>query len=140
MPRQTPRADDHKTNCSVEAALSLIGGRWKGVVLFWLLKGKKRFSELRKILSNCSQRMLTVQLRELEEDGLVTRTVYAEVPPRVEYELTEFGRTLEKVLWALKDWGDQYKLSGVGSQETAVREGAAQKKGQGQRRAQQLSQ
>jgi DNA-binding HxlR family transcriptional regulator len=109
MPRQTPRADDHKTKCSVETALSLIGGRWKGVVLFWLLKGKKRFGELRKILSNCSQRMLTVQLRELEEDGLVTRTVFPEVPPRVEYELTEFGRTLEPVLISLKEWGDQYK-------------------------------
>jgi DNA-binding HxlR family transcriptional regulator len=122
MPRQISRADDHKTNCSVEAALSLIGGRWKGVVLFWLLKGKKRFSELRRILSNCSQRMLTVQLRELEEDGLVKRTVYAEVPPKVEYELTEFGRTLEQVLWALKEWGDQYKLSVAGNQEAALKE------------------
>jgi DNA-binding HxlR family transcriptional regulator len=122
MPRQISRADDHKTNCSVEAALSLIGGRWKGVVLFWLLKGKKRFSELRRILSNCSQRMLTVQLRELEEDGLVKRTVYAEVPPKVEYELTEFGRTLEEVLLALKEWGDQYKLSVAGNQEPALKE------------------
>ena len=122
MPRQTPRADDQKTNCSVEAALSLIGGRWKGVVLFWLLKGKKRFSELRKILANCSQRMLTVQLRELEEDGLVTRTVYPEVPPRVEYELTAFGRTLEPVLVLLKEWGDQYKISVVSSQEPVLRD------------------
>ena len=122
MPRQTPRAEDRKTKCSVETALSLIGGRWKGVVLFWLLKGKKRFSELRRILSNCSQRMLTVLLRELEEDGLVTRTVFPEVPPRVEYELTTFGRTLEPVLVLLKEWGDQYKISVVSSQEPVLRD------------------
>ena len=103
------RADDSKTNCSVEIALAVIGGRWKGVVLYWLLFGTHRFGELRKRLPNCSQRMLTLQLRELEEDGLVKRTVFAEVPPRVEYELTTFGRSLEPFLLGLRDWGARYK-------------------------------
>jgi len=107
MPRK--RDDDSKTNCSVEASLGVIGGRWKGVVLYWLLHRRMRFGELRRQLPNCSQRMLTLQLRELEEDGLVKRTVYAEVPPRVDYELTSFGRTLEPVLLGLRDWGQKYK-------------------------------
>jgi DNA-binding HxlR family transcriptional regulator len=109
MARTKRRASDQKTGCAVEASLALIGGRWKGVVLHWLLKGKKRFGELRRLLPNCTQRMLTLQLRELEEDGLVTRTVFAEVPPRVEYELTDFGRSLGPVIEALRSWGEQYK-------------------------------
>jgi DNA-binding HxlR family transcriptional regulator len=103
------RGNDQKTGCAVEASLGVIGGRWKGVVLFWLLSGKKRFSELQRLLPNCSQRMLTLQLRELEHDGLVKRTVYAEVPPRVEYELTAFGASLEPVLLQLRNWGERYK-------------------------------
>jgi DNA-binding HxlR family transcriptional regulator len=103
------RGDDRHSNCAVEAALGVIGGRWKGVVLYWLLGGKHRFGELRKRVPNCTERMLTLQLRELEEDGLVSRTVFPEVPPRVEYELTAFGRTLEPVLRGLRDWGERYK-------------------------------
>lgn len=103
------RGNDKKTRCAVEAALGVIGGRWKGVVLYWLLPQKRRFGELRRLLPSCSARVLTLQLRELEEDGLVKRTVYAEVPPRVEYELTAFGRTLEPVLVGLRDWGERYK-------------------------------
>jgi DNA-binding HxlR family transcriptional regulator len=98
-----------KSGCAVEAALGVIGGRWKGVVLYWLLPGKKRFGELRRQLPNCSARVLTLQLRELEEDGLLKRTVYAEVPPRVDYELTAFGRSLEPVLRGLKEWGERYE-------------------------------
>jgi DNA-binding HxlR family transcriptional regulator len=98
-----------KSGCGVEAALGVIGGRWKGVVLYWLLKGKLRFGELRRRLPNCSARVLTLQLRELEESGLVKRTVYAEVPPRVDYELTAFGRSLEPVLTGLKEWGERYE-------------------------------
>jgi DNA-binding HxlR family transcriptional regulator len=93
----------------VEATLGVIGGRWKGVVLYWLLGGTLRFGQLRRRLPNCTERMLTVQLRELEEDGLVTRTVFAEVPPRVQYELTAFGKSLEPILLAMREWGERYK-------------------------------
>jgi len=103
-----PRAQP-QSGCSVESALAVIGGRWKGVVLYWLLRGKLRFGELRRKLMNCTPRVLTLQPRELERDGLVKRTVYAEVPPRVEYELTAFGRSLEPVLLGLKDWGIRYQ-------------------------------
>ncbi len=93
----------------MEATLGVIGGRWKGVVLYWLLSGTHRFGELRRRLPNCTERMLTVQLRELEEDGLVTRKVFPEVPPRVTYELTTFGRSLEPVLLGMREWGERYK-------------------------------
>lgn len=102
-----PRAQP-QSGCTVESALAVIGGRWKGVVLYWLLGGKRRFGELRRRLLNCTPRVLTLQLRELEHDGLIKRTVHAEVPPRVEYELTAFGRSLEPILLALKDWGTRY--------------------------------
>lgn len=98
-----------KSGCGVESALGVIGGRWKGVLLYRLLRGKLRFGELRRNVPNCSARVLTLQLRELERDGLVRRTVYAEVPPRVDYELTAFGKSLEPVLTGLKAWGDKYQ-------------------------------
>ncbi|MDH5181755.1 MAG: helix-turn-helix transcriptional regulator [Gammaproteobacteria bacterium] len=94
--------------CPVEAALEAIGGKWKGLILFHLLGGVKRFSELQKLLPDVTQRMLTRQLRELEADQIVLRTVYPEVPPRVEYALTEFGETLGPILFALQTWGNQY--------------------------------
>lgn len=95
--------------CTVEATLNLIGGKWKGVILYRLLtEDVLRFNELRRLLPNITQRMLTNQLRELEKDGLVQRTIYPEVPPRVEYRLTEEGQTLEPVISALKTWGDRY--------------------------------
>ena len=108
-PPRRARGDDRRSNCAVEATLGVIGGRWKGVVLFWLLDGKLRFGELRRKLPNCTERMLTTQLRELEEDGLLTRTVYAEVPPRVEYELTAFGASLRPILLGMCEWGQRYK-------------------------------
>ena len=107
--KKKKRGDDRTTGCAVEATLGLVGGRWKGVVLFHLLERKKRFSELRRHLPNCTQRMLTLQLRELEEDGLVKRTVFPEVPPRVEYELTAFGRSAEPMLLVMREWGETYK-------------------------------
>ena len=109
MAKVAPKQVQGKSGCAVESALGVIGGRWKGVVLYWLLREKKRFGELRRLLPNCSARMLTLQLRELEADGLVKRTVYAEVPPRVDYELTAFGRSLEPVLRGLREWGERYQ-------------------------------
>ena len=94
--------------CSVEATLEVIGGKWKGVILFHLLSETKRFNELRRLVPDVTQRMLTLQLRELEADGVVHRQIYQQVPPRVEYSLTEFGRSLEPILLLLRDWGDQY--------------------------------
>ncbi|MEX2977629.1 winged helix-turn-helix transcriptional regulator [Serratia fonticola] len=93
--------------CPVEVALDLIGGRWKGVVLHHLLENDYlRFNELHRRLPGISQRLLTKQLRDLEESGLVSRTVYAEVPPRVEYRLTEEGFTLRPVIDILANWGE----------------------------------
>ncbi len=94
-------------HCAVEAAIEAIGGKWKGVILYHL-ESTKRFNELNRLLPKITQRMLTKQLRELERDGIVKRTVYAEVPPRVEYDLTDFGRTLQPVLSELEKWGMQY--------------------------------
>ena len=93
-----------KSDCAIEAALQVIGGRWKAAIIHYLLPGKLRFGELRRAMPNCTQRIMTLQLRELERDGLVTRTVYAEVPPRVDYELTPFGCSLEPVLKQLAKW------------------------------------
>lgn len=98
-----------RSGCSIEVTFAVLGGRWKAVVLYWLLKSKRRFGELRRLLPGCTQRVLTVQLRELERDGLITRTVFPTVPPRVDYELTALGHTLEPLLRALADWGLVYQ-------------------------------
>jgi DNA-binding HxlR family transcriptional regulator len=97
---------DCNPGCSVEAAIGLIDGKWKPVILFQLLSGTLRFSELRRHLVNVTPRMLTNQLRELEDDGLIDRKVYAQVPPKVEYSLSPLGRSMEPILIALKTWGD----------------------------------
>lgn len=98
-----------KTGCDVEATLSVIGGRWKPVLVCHLLAGRKRFGELRRLVPNATERMITLQLRELQADGVVSRTVYAEVPPRVEYDVTDFGRSLEPILIVMQDWGSAFK-------------------------------
>lgn len=100
---------DWKTGCSVEATLSVIGGLWKPVILFHLLEGKRRFGALSRLVPNATQRMLTLQLRELESDGVISRTVFPEVPPKVEYELTELGRSLAPVLLTMRDWGERFQ-------------------------------
>lgn len=94
--------------CPVEATVDVAGGKWKPLILFHLMSGAKRFGQLRKLSGDISQRSLTLQLRELETDGIVFREVFAEVPPRVEYSLTELGQTLCPVLQAMKQWGAIY--------------------------------
>ncbi len=97
---------DCSPGCSVEATVSLIDGKWKCVILFHLLKGTARFNEIRRRLPGVTQRMLTNQLREMEADGLIIRTVYPQVPPKVEYRLSPLGLTMEPLLYGLKKWGD----------------------------------
>lgn len=95
--------------CPVETTLTLIGDKWKVLILRDLLPGTKRFGELKKSIGSASQKVLTAQLRDMEEMGLVSRKVYAEVPPRVEYTLTETGCSLKPILDAMADWGSAYK-------------------------------
>ncbi len=95
--------------CPVETTLTLISDKWKILIIRDLLPGTKRFGELRRSVGNVSQKVLTAQLRQMEESGLVTRTVYAEVPPRVEYTLTELGYSLKPVIDAMWNWGEEYK-------------------------------
>ncbi|MEM7226649.1 MAG: helix-turn-helix domain-containing protein [Pseudomonadota bacterium] len=103
-------AYDCSDGCPVEAALELIGGKWKGLALYHLADGTKRFNELKRLAGTVTQRTLTKQLRELEADGLVSRTVYPVVPPKVEYALTKKGAALVPVLLALRDWGIAHAL------------------------------
>ena len=95
--------------CPVETTLMLIGDKWKVLILRDLLPGTKRFGELKKSIGNVSQKVLTAQLRDMESNGLVNRKVYSEVPPRVEYSLTELGRSLKPILDAMRDWGEEFK-------------------------------
>ncbi len=97
--------------CPVETTLMLIGDKWKVLILRDLLPGKKRFGELKKSIGSVSQKVLTAQLRDMEENGLVSRKVYAEVPPRVEYSLTELGQSLKPILDSMWNWGEAYKAS-----------------------------
>lgn len=103
----TETPDTHP--CSVAYVMTVLGGKWKLIVLFHLLPGRQRFGELQRQIPGITQRMLTLQLRELEADGLVARRVYRQVPPRVEYSLTARGRSLRPVLLAVKQWGDQHR-------------------------------
>lgn len=95
-------------NCPVEATADILGGKWKTVILYYLLQGSKRFNELRRLLPEVTQRMLTLQLRELEQDGIVHREIYKEIPPKVEYSLTEFGTSLGPIVAQMLDWGERY--------------------------------
>ena len=95
--------------CPVEVTLMLISDRWKVLILRDLLGGTKRFGELKKSIGSISQKVLTSNLRSREEDGLLTRKVYAEVPPRVEYTLTAMGESLRPILFAMQQWGVEYK-------------------------------
>ncbi|AFC30474.1 winged helix-turn-helix transcriptional regulator [Paenibacillus mucilaginosus] len=94
--------------CNLEVTMEVIGGKWKGLVLYYLIKGPKRTSELKQLVHGITQKMLIQTLRELEADGLVSRKMFNQVPPRVEYSTTELGQSLEPILRALCQWGDGY--------------------------------
>ena len=95
--------------CPVETTLTLISDKWKVLILRDLMSGARRFGELKRSLGAVSQKVLTAQLRQMEDSGLLTRTVYPEVPPRVEYRLTDLGRSLKPVLAAMQSWGEAYQ-------------------------------
>lgn len=109
-PSHTPSRDvpTKEINCPVEATLRLIGGKYKSVILWQLIDKTLRHGELQRLIPQATPKMLTQQLRELENDNLVTRTVYAVVPPKVEYSLTELGRSMQALLYAMYDWGAGY--------------------------------
>jgi DNA-binding HxlR family transcriptional regulator len=107
--RRSRRRKAGRTGCAVEATLSVIGGVWKPVLVFHLLNGKLRFNALCRVTPSATPRMITLQLRELEADGIVKRTMFPEVPPKVEYELTELGQSLAPVLLSMRDWGERLK-------------------------------
>ena len=104
VPRSDPASD-----CGLDVALAIMGGKWKPLILWHVMEGKIRFGQLKRLIPGITQKMLTQQLRELEKDGLVSRKVFAEVPPRVEYSLTDFGETLKPVLDLLCLWGKKYE-------------------------------
>ena len=103
------KTKDELPDCPVATTVSLIGSKWKLLIIRNLLTRPWRFNELKKDLDGISQKVLTDSLRSMEEDGIVTRTIYAEVPPRVEYALSELGESLRPVLDAMMDWGNTYK-------------------------------
>lgn len=96
-------------DCPVEVTLMLIGDKWKVLIMRDLISGTKRFGELKKSIGTVSQKVLTTQLRDMESKGLLTRKIYAEVPPRVEYTLTDLGYSLKPILDAMFQWGTKYK-------------------------------
>jgi DNA-binding HxlR family transcriptional regulator len=102
------------TDCNLTYAVQLMGGRWKLLILMQLNSGTQRYGELKKKIANITERMLTLHLRELEADGLITRQVFAEVPPRVEYTLTDIGRELVPICDALHGWGTRHRSQFVG--------------------------
>lgn len=97
-----------EVECPIQAVIDLIGGKWKLSILYQLFQGTKRYGELKRSLPKATERMLTLQLRELEAFGIVQRTVYSEVPPKVEYSLTELGLSLEPVLQTMLAWSEKY--------------------------------
>jgi DNA-binding HxlR family transcriptional regulator len=102
--------DTHRHDgCGWSSALGVIGGKWKTDILWELHLGRRRFGELRRLLPGISERILTLQLREMEADGIIRREVFAEVPPRVEYSVTEFGRTLNDAVVAMSHWGKAFE-------------------------------
>jgi DNA-binding HxlR family transcriptional regulator len=101
------------TNCPVTATMGVIGGKWKLLILFTLFNNVNRFGKMSMVLKDISKQMLTTQLRELENDGIIERKIYAEIPPRVEYFLTPKGKSLLPIIELMKDWGNEYILNEI---------------------------
>src|ERR1700740_163593 len=114
------------TDCNLTYAVQLIGGRWKLLILMQLNNGTQRYGELKKKIANITERMLTLQLRELEADGLIARRVFAEVPPRVEYRLTDIGRAIVPIFDALHDWGTRHRSQVIGEVSVLSHENVAE--------------
>src|SRR6266478_5033783 len=112
-----PKRFDAKSGCAVGVTLSVIGGMWKPLILFHLFAGKKRFMELTRAIPNATQRMLTLQLRELEADGIIVRHVFPQIPPKVEYEISPSGQSLGPLLLSLREWGLHYRNSTQGASQ-----------------------
>ncbi|EIT83704.1 transcriptional regulator [Fictibacillus macauensis ZFHKF-1] len=109
-------------HCAVEATIDIIGGKWKSVILYHLMSGKKRFNELRKLIPGVTQRMLTLQLRELERDGIIHREIYKQVPPKVEYSLSDFGESIVPVIELMMKWGNEHLDDILSAREKAETE------------------
>lgn len=116
------KMEKKKYNIAVEATLEVIGGKWKCVILCHLTHGKKRTSELKKLMPNITQKMLTQQLRELEDDGVINRISYNQVPPKVEYELSEYGKSLQSILDSLCAWGESHITKVYGDKNDVLEE------------------
>ena len=115
-----------RLGCPVEACTEAIGGKWKGKIIYILFMGKKRHGELRKLIPDATQRILTLQLRELEEDGIVGRKVYPVVPPKVEYSITKTGESLKPIIDAMWCWGKDF-LDNLPKERLNPRSGAKKK-------------
>lgn len=115
-------------NISVEATLEVIGGKWKCVILCHLTHGKRRTSDLKRLMPRITQKMLTQQLRELEDDGIVKRIVYNQVPPKVEYELSEYGASLKPILDSLCMWGETHIIKEYGDKFAVLEENVLNKR------------
>ncbi|MDQ0860851.1 helix-turn-helix domain-containing protein [Bacillus sp. V2I10] len=111
-----------KYNIPVEATLEIIGGKWKCVILCHLTHGKKRTNELKRLMPNITQKMLTQQLRELEDDGVINRIVHQQIPPKVEYELSEYGFSLQSILDSLCAWGEGHITKVYGDKSAVLEE------------------
>lgn len=116
------KMEKKKYNIAVEATLEVIGGKWKCVILCHLTHGKKRTSELKRLMPNITQKMLTQQLRELEEDGVINRISYNQVPPKVEYELSDYGKSLQSILDSLCAWGESHITKVYGDKNEVLEE------------------
>lgn len=108
--------------CPVAFTVGVIGGKWKSLILFHLMSGTKRFNELRRLIPDITQRMLTLQLRELETDGVIHREIYREVPPKVEYSLTQLGNSLAPLVSAMREWGAVHEHTILELRRSAVDE------------------